>query len=145
MIRVGTPADLSQITHVRTSVIENHLSIEQMAERGITHVSITTLMQTGDLGCWVAEADGRVVAFSMADKRDGNIFALFTLPEHEKKGFGTQLLRCCESWLKDQGLKEARLDTGRASKAVGFYVRQGWKEAGDSDFATDDILLKKRL
>ncbi len=63
MIREGRTADMSQITHVRTSVRENHLSVEQMAERGITLEGIVADLAAGHLGCWVAEDEGRVVAF----------------------------------------------------------------------------------
>jgi hypothetical protein len=66
MIRTSTSYDLPQITIVRTSVRENHLSVAQLAERGITEQSIAVEMVSGDLGCWVAEAQGTVVGFSKA-------------------------------------------------------------------------------
>ena len=74
MIRNFQTSDIDAIVHVRTHVIENHLSVEQMAAIGITPQSVQADIAVGDLGCWVAEDQGRVVAFSMADRRDGNIF-----------------------------------------------------------------------
>ena len=144
MIRAFRPSDMAAIVHVRTHVIENHLSVEQMAEIGITPQSIQADIATDDLGCWVAEDDGTVVAFSMADRRDANIFALFVLPEREGKGFGSKLLDCAEQWLKQQGHREARLDTGRGTRAYDFYLKRGWrlttKKAGY--FAEDDVFRK---
>ena len=35
--RLATPADVDAIFHIRTSVQENHLSLDQLAEMGITH------------------------------------------------------------------------------------------------------------
>ncbi len=43
MIRAGRIADLPEITRIRTAVTENHLSVDQMAERGITHDQIADL------------------------------------------------------------------------------------------------------
>ena len=80
MIRPASADDLPAITHVRISVIENHMSVAQMAERGITPDRVLADMAAGDLGAWVAEEDGEIVAFAMADRRDASIFALFTLP-----------------------------------------------------------------
>jgi GNAT superfamily N-acetyltransferase len=145
MIRQGTSADLSQITHVRTHVIENHMSIEEMAARGITHQSIRLDMLSGVLGCWVAEAESRIVAFSMADKRDGNVFALFTLPQYEGRGFGSQLLRNCEVWLKEQGWVEAKLDTDETSKAKQFYLKRGWQQSPEIPKTPGEIYLRKML
>jgi GNAT superfamily N-acetyltransferase len=145
MIREGTPADLPQITHVRTHVIENHMSVEEMAARGITNQSIALDMLSGVLGCWVAEAESRIVAFSMADKRDGNIFALFTLPQYECHGFGSQLLRNCEVWLKEQGCVEAKLDTDETSKANQFYLKRGWQRSPEIHKIPGEIYLRKML
>lgn len=144
MIRDGRPADIDAIVHVRTHVIENHLSAEQLAEIGITPQSVLADMAAGHLGCWVGEADGAVVAFAMADRRDANIFALFVLPEHEGKGLGAALLVQCESWLKRHGHTIARLDTGRDTKAYAFYLRRGWRATGETagHFAVDDVLIK---
>src|SRR5437773_9771324 len=44
MIRKARPEDLPAITQVRISVTENHLSVEQMAERGITPESVIAEM-----------------------------------------------------------------------------------------------------
>ncbi len=50
MIRTARPDDLPAITQLRTSVTENHLSVEQMAERGITPQSVIAEITAGM--CW---------------------------------------------------------------------------------------------
>jgi hypothetical protein len=44
MIRRGAVIDLPQITKVRTSVRENHMSVEDLDARGITHETIASRM-----------------------------------------------------------------------------------------------------
>lgn len=144
MIRHGQPADMDRIMHIRTGVAENHLSVEQMAEIGITEQSIIDEMAAGDLACWVAEENGVVTGFSMADRRDASIFALFMEAAHEGKGHGSALLAACESWLKAEGHAEASLTTGRDTRAFAFYLRRGWHETGEvaGHFAEDAVLRK---
>lgn len=144
MIRSGQIADLATITRIRTSVTENHLSVEQMAEIGITHESIAADMTDGSLACWVAVEGGEIVGFSLADRRDGNVFGLFMDAAHEGRGHGSALLSACEAWLRQHGHAEARLTTGRATRAFAFYLRRGWQETGETDghFAEDAVLRK---
>ena len=145
MIRRGQIADLPAIMRIRTSVTENHLSIEQMAEIGITHDSFAAEMVAGDLACWVAHEDGEVVGFSLADRRDGSVFGLFMDAAHDRKGHGSALLAACETWLREQGHAKARLTTGRDTTALGFYLRRGWQETTETDgrFAEDAVLAKQ--
>jgi GNAT superfamily N-acetyltransferase len=144
MIRPGTITDLAEITRIRTSVTENHLSVEQMAEIGITHESIAAEMTEGSLACWVALDGAAITGFSMADRRDGSVFALFMDAAHEGKGHGSALLAACETWLKQQGHAAARLTTGRDTKALAFYLRRGWSETDEvaGHFAEDAVLVK---
>lgn len=144
MIRPGQIADLPDITRIRTSVRENHLSVEQMAAIGITHESIAAEMREGHLGCWVALDGGALVGFSMADRRDGNLFALFMDAAHEGKGHGSALLAAGEEWLGAAGHAQVRLSTGRDTRAFAFYLRRGWRETGETDgfFAKDPVLVK---
>jgi GNAT superfamily N-acetyltransferase len=145
MIREGQPEDMDEITRVRTSVVENHLSIEGMAELGITRHGIIADMKAGHYGCWVAEEHGRIVAFSMADRRNASIFALFTLPGMEGKGFGTRLLAEAEKWLIDHGITEVWLSTGRGTVAEEFYARRGWTATDEAAKDPGDIVFRKRL
>lgn len=144
MIRPGRAADLPAMTRIRTAVAENHLSVEQMAEMGITHDSITAEMNDGHLGCWVALEGDSMAGFSMADRRDGSIFALFMDAACEGKGHGTALLAACEDWLRQNGHAEARLTTERSSRAFAFYLRRGWRETDETPehVATDAVLVK---
>jgi GNAT superfamily N-acetyltransferase len=144
MIRPGQIADLHAITRIRTSVSENHLSVAQMAEIGITHDSIAAEMAEGQLGCWVALEGGEIAGFAMADRRDGSVFALFMDAAHEGKGHGSALLATCEAWLPQQGHAEAHLTTGRDTKALSFYLRRGWRETAEvaGHFAEDAVLRK---
>ncbi|CAN5415392.1 hypothetical protein BH10PSE7_BH10PSE7_32600 [soil metagenome] len=145
MIRDARPADLPAITHVRTSVRENHMSVEEMASRGITHATIAAGMHAGYYGTWVAEAAGDIVAFSIADSRDGSVFALFVLPGCEGRGYGTFLLERCEKFLAKSGYAEAWLTTGLNTKAERFYFRRGWLAAGPDRDDPLSMILRKRL
>ena len=75
VFRRADAGDLAQIFDIRVSVTENHLDREQLRERGITEETMAQAMAT-DLGTWVAEADGRILGFSMAQADDGRIFVL---------------------------------------------------------------------
>ena len=67
MIRPITAADMAEITRLRTSVKENHLSVEEMVERGITPAGIMTDLDSGNLGGWLEEDNGEILGFSMAE------------------------------------------------------------------------------
>lgn len=143
MIRAARADDLPAMTRVRISVVENHMSVAQMAERGITPESTIAGMVAGDLGAWLAEEDGEVVAFSMADRRDASIFALFTLPSKEGRGHGSALLAAAEDWLASQGHGQAWLSTATGSRAAAFYALKGWRATDEAD--PGDTIFRKIL
>lgn len=130
VLRAAAPGDLEAITQVRTSVAENHLSVEGMAALGITPQGVASDLRAGDLGGWVVEEGRHIVAFSMADRRDGQIFALFTLPGQEGRGYGTRLLEAATGWLAERGHREAWLSTDPGTRADRFYAARGWRADG---------------
>jgi GNAT superfamily N-acetyltransferase len=93
----------------------------------------------------VVEDENLIVAFSMADKTDGNIFALITLPGQEGKGYGNALLAECEVWLKQNGLPKANLDTARGTTAHRFYLKRGWIEVTSKSGNGKSAILEKQL
>ena len=121
IIREATGADMAGIARVRTSVRENLLTSEQLAERGITNASVAASLLVDRKG-WLAERAGEIVAFSMADRENGSLFALFVLPEYEGRGLGSRLLDLALQWLWDNGT-ELRLAHHLARHACGPLLR----------------------
>ena len=72
-IRIAAPADVPSLFDVRTSVRENHQSVEELARIGVTQETVATML-SGEGRGWVAEEHGRIVAFSMADAAQATIF-----------------------------------------------------------------------
>lgn len=138
-IRLATPSDLPFITHIRTSVKENHLSVEQMADMGITEASVAEMI-TASPCCWVALADGQIVGFAMINNDDGSLFAAFVLPTHEGKGIGKSLVQIAENELF-LNHKLAWLETGQSTRAAGFYRGMGW--GNEKIISPDYIRLEK--
>ena len=122
-IREATRDDLDDLQRVRALVRENRLSFRIPDER------VLAAIETRGRG-WVAEHDGEMVGFSMADLEDGSIWALFLLPEWEGRGLGRALLDRAVAWLEGQGCARVWLSTGPGTRAEGFYARLGWERVG---------------
>jgi GNAT superfamily N-acetyltransferase len=129
VVREAIAEDLPAISRVRTSVHENHLSVEQLRERGITNGSIAASFLADSKG-WVAVRGQDIVAFAIADRAERSIFALFVLPDYEGQGLGSRLLDMALQWLRRNGITLVWLTTGAGTKAAGFYERRGWIATG---------------
>lgn len=105
------------------------MTLAQLEARGITNESVAASL-LADRKAWVAEQDGGIVAFSMADRADPSIFALFVLPAYEERGLGSRLLELALHWLWQQGAERVWLDTGPGTRAQAFYQRRGWTHVG---------------
>ena len=144
--REATAADMAGISHVRLAVVENALTAEQLAERGITNESVAASFLTSSMG-FVAELDGQIVGFSIADRETRSIFALFVLPGYDGRGIGGRLHDLALRWLWAQGAERAWLTTGRNTRAAGFYERRGWIATGSGprgDVRYEYVCLVKR-
>jgi GNAT superfamily N-acetyltransferase len=133
VVREATVADMPGISRVRLSVKENALSVEQLTERGITNASVAASLLSHRRG-WVAERRGEIVAFSMADKADWSIFALFVLAEYEGRGLGSRLLALALDWLSDNGAERVCLSTSPGTRAARFYAKRGWTQTGKAAY-----------
>ena len=97
---------------------------------------------------FVAEEDGRVVAFvwvgpSRDPSADGELYAIYALPDAWGTDAGPQLMHIGVQALRDSGYHEAILwvleDNPRARR---FYEREGWAL---DDARTDENFLGVRL
>lgn len=125
---------------VRTSVLENALTIDELTQIGVTPESIARAI--GSAPCsWVAVVDDEVVGFAMVDLDSACLFAAFVLPEHEGQGIGTSLIQACEIALF-QLHSVAWLETDQMSRAAGVYRHLGW--GNEVEIGGGDIRLEKQ-
>lgn len=126
LIRAATQDDVDTLFNIRTRVVQNHLSVEQMAQLGITPQVLADSIREAPCA-WVAEVDGQPVAFSMVDLATGEVFAMFVLPTHENLGLGRQLMAVAETALFERHATLFLITDGRDEiRANGFYQRLGW-------------------
>ncbi len=130
-IRVVKENDIDTLFEIRTSVVENYQSREEIAELGITPQSVAEMLKT-DCRAWIAEVDDRPVGFSIANATEKTIFGVFVLPAFEGRGMGRALMQAAENWLWSKDLEEIWLLTGNEPKlrAYGFYQHLGWTPVG---------------
>jgi GNAT superfamily N-acetyltransferase len=79
---------------------------------------------------WVIEIEGTIVGFAIANATDGNVWALFVHPEHERRGYGWRLHDAMVSWLWEQGVSKLWLTTDPDTRARRFYEAAGWSVVG---------------
>jgi GNAT superfamily N-acetyltransferase len=147
-IRPAQPADIKTLFDIRTSVVENHQSLEEIAELGITPQSVATMLAT-DCAAWLAEIDGRPVGFAIANATERTLFGLFVLPAFEGRGAGRALIQAAENWLWSKGAEDIWLVTGNdpSLRAYGFYLHLGWTAVGvesEGELAGQMKFIKRR-
>ncbi|MBK5476785.1 GNAT family N-acetyltransferase [Pseudomonas sp. TH21] len=141
LIRVATTDDIDTLFAIRTSVVQNHLSREQMAGLGITPQVLADTIQAAPC-VWIAEVEGQPVAFAMVDLAQGEVFAMFVLPSHERLGLGRQLMAVAEAALFKHHQRLFLITDGGADiRANGFYQRLGWSVVGRVE--GDDVRYEK--
>ena len=135
--------DVEEVLRVRTLTRENALTMEELADMGITPESTSRLLEE-DVRGWVCEESGEVLGFVMGDGGSGEVLVLAVLPQHEGRGIGRQLLISVEDWLFSRGHAELWLleNPDPAIRAYGFYRSLGWFPTGE--FRGEEQVLKLR-
>ncbi len=130
-IRKAQLEDIETLFEIRTSVVENHQSREEIAKLGITPETVAEMLQT-DCCAWIAEIDAKPIAFSIANATEKTILGMFVLPAFAGRGAGRALMGKAEEWLWSQNIEEIWLLTSsdRNLRAYGFYLHLGWIPVG---------------
>ena len=147
-IRVAHREDIETLFEIRTSVIENHQSREEIAALGITPESVAEMLQL-DCCAWIAELDGHPIGFSIANATEKTIFGIFVLPAFEGRGAGRALMQVAEQWLWTKEVEQIWLVTGNDPnlRAYGFYLHLDWIPVGvelDGAFKGEMKFIKRR-
>lgn len=119
--REANISDIPAMSEIRTLVRENVLR----NPASVTHQMYVDYLDELGRG-WVGELEGRVVAFSYADRQNNSIWALFVHPDFEGRGAGKALLNCATDWLFAQGASRVVLGTTINTRADRFYSAMGW-------------------
>jgi GNAT superfamily N-acetyltransferase len=124
MIRNANESDIPRIVEIRGAVHENKL-------RDPSRVTVEDLRWfIANPGIFVWDEDGRIVGFSAADPRNGNIVALFMDPAYEGHGFGRLLFERACTVLRTAKCERMWLTTSPGTRAEKFYLKAGWKVTG---------------
>lgn len=141
LIRLATLGDIDTLFAIRTSVVQNHLSREQMSDLGITPQVLADSIRQAPC-VWLAEVEGQPAAFSMVDLSAGEVFAMFVLPAYEGLGLGRRLMAVAEAALFERHETLFLITDGRDEiRANGFYQRLGWSKVGAVE--GDDVRYQK--
>tara|TARA_Y100000815_G_scaffold262274_1_gene275446 strand:+ start:1250 stop:1696 length:447 start_codon:yes stop_codon:yes gene_type:complete len=125
VFREAKSADIQQIQKVRNSVKENMLSNPELVRDQDCYDFIINRGKG-----WVCEVENRIVGFAIVDLQDKNIWALFLMPEFEKKGIGRQLHKIMLNWYFTQTKSNLWLGTSPNTRAEAFYRKAGYRETG---------------
>lgn len=121
MLREAGASDIPGIQRVRHSVRENRLVSVVIDDEMVRQA----IEQSGR--GWVVESHGEIVAFGIGNALNGNVWALFVHPDHERRGHGRHLHDTIVSWLWSRGLDRLWLTTEPGTRAERFYEAAGWR------------------
>lgn len=126
-VRPATPADIEAMHRIRLAVHENRLSDSLSVKPDDYRCRLAP-----DGISVVAESDGRLVGFGIADVATARIWALFVAPAWEGCGVGRRLHDALVDALFARGFTQLHLSTEPGTRAERFYRQAGWEPTGDT-------------
>lgn len=101
----------------------------------------------------VAEVDREILGWGAVQDSDNKITDLWVLPNFQRKGIGSALLRVLEEQIKSRNCKSVKLDThAKNTPALAFFKAQGYYVSSfqssysqELDRNVDSLVLKKRF
>jgi GNAT superfamily N-acetyltransferase len=140
IIRRATPRDARAASNVLRRSIEelcvaDHRDDPALKEAWLANKTQQTVRR------WIADPAGRVlvaevdgsVAGVAAVRADGEIVLNYVAPEARFTGVSKALLAAIESYLLDEGVKEARLSSTLTARR--FYLEAGYREAEEEQIS----------
>ena len=123
-IRTASEADIREMHRIRMAVGENRL----LDPTAVQPDDYRRFLSGGSEG-WVAELNGRIVGFAIADLVRANVWALFVEPGAEGRGIGRALHDRMMDRLFAAGAERVWLTTDPGTRAERFYRAAGWLSA----------------
>lgn len=141
--RPTLPADIDQTFAVRASTRQNPLTLEQLADWGITPGMVREKYESGSWIGRVCEDGGRIVGFCTGCIESGEIIVVAVLPAFEGQGIGARLLGEVVGAMRELGVRSFWLSASPdpSIRAHGFYRSQGWTPKGEVLENGDEILV----
>lgn len=99
----------------------------------------------GKASTWVAEENGRVVAFAVCgrsrhDAFEGEIYALYAEEQSVGRGHGRRLIEACFGHLHEAGMSSAGVAVLEDNqRARGFYERMGGVAVGTEPWSLEGV------
>jgi GNAT superfamily N-acetyltransferase len=137
LYREAIKSDIPGIQFVRNAVKENMLSDPKL----VSDADCEDFIMRRGKG-WICEIDGTIVAFSIADLQDHNVWALFVHPAHDRKGIGRRLQEMMLDWYFTNTSQDIWLGTAPGTRAEEFYRKSGWREIGTHGKGEIKFLMK---
>ena len=141
-LRPALPDDAHACVHLRGRTRENAVSVERLAQLGITADSWGADIRSGVLPGHVALDGEELMGYAFGDRRSGEVVVLALLPQAEGQGLGRELLHRVVADLRAAGFSRVFLgcSTDPQCRSYGFYRHLGWRSTGCLDHAGDEVL-----
>ncbi len=125
-------ADIEDTLAIRLEVTENAVTPQRLVELDISAATLRDKLE-GDYIGFAGIVQGAIQGFSMANKADAEIYALFVRPEYESQKIGSQLLDATLEHLFLIGHRRAQLATEKNTRAYHFYLGKNWRPIGENE------------
>lgn len=151
LIRPATSADLPAVEDVarrtwresyRGQIAED--AIEQFLSENYSVSVLERVLESPAATLLVAASIDSVVGYVTAGHDNGEIFAIYVLPDWQGEGVGRRLWQAAMAVLGDFGHATCHLWVlEENTSARGFYERQGGKAAVGREFAVGEAVIKE--
>jgi len=135
-LRPATGDDIAAMHRIRLTVRENRLGDPSR----VTPAHYRRYVEETGVS-WVAELEGRLVGFGIADRSSRSLWALFVDPDFEGRGLGRALLQQLTDCLFESGFARINLSTEPGTRAERMYLAAGWIPVGT--LATGEVWLAR--